>query len=262
MLLKGMVSVLTGSGRINSIGAATARLLARNGSHVVINCLNSKEQAEKVVSECSSYGVSSELFVGDITNTETCKSLATFVKDKFGRVDTIVNCVGATKPASYENLELLNAADFMKLFSVNVIGPYLMAQAFQSMLRESKIASIVNVSSTAALTGISSSIAYATSKGAENSLTLALAQALSPEVRVNAVCPSFVDSSWWETPFKDKKDKYEALVESMKEKNLLKRVIKPEDVALTILSVIQNPVMTGEIIRLDAGAHIGKSNSR
>ncbi len=262
MILKGMVSVLTGAGRINSIGAATARILAKNGSHVVINCLNSRLQAEQVVSECASHGVSSELFVGDITDVDVCKSLATFVKDKFGKVDTIVNCVGSTHPAPYEKLELLTASDFMKVFSSNVIGPYLIAQAFQPLLKASKIASITNVSSTAALTGISSSIAYATAKGAENSLTLALAQALSPEVRVNVVCPSFVDSSWWEIPFKDKQEKYEALLQTMKEKNLLNRVIKPEDVALAIFSVIQNPVMTGEIIRLDAGAHIGKSNSR
>lgn len=262
MILKGMVSVLTGAGRLNSIGAATARLLAKNGSHVVINCLNSKSQAEKVVSECAAYGVSSELFVGDVTDAATCKNLSDFVKNKFGKVDTIVNCVGSTHPAPYEKLELLTAADFMKLFATNAIGPYLIAQAFQGLLRESKIASITNVSSTAALTGISSSIAYATAKGAENSLTLALAQALSPEVRVNAVCPSFVDSSWWEIPFKDKKEKYEALLQTMKEKNLLNRVIKPEDVALAIFSVIQNPVMAGEIIRLDAGVHIGKANTR
>jgi 3-oxoacyl-[acyl-carrier protein] reductase len=262
MKLKDKVAVITGAGRENGVGAATAKLLAQEGVHVVIHCLKSEEEAKKIVAQCSAFGVSAALFLGDLTKQSVCQALAKHVKEKWGRADIIVNCLGATKPAPYEKLESLTEEDFNHVLAVNVIAPYLVVQAFQSLLRASGDGAIVNISSTAALTGKSSSIAYAAAKGAENSLTLALAQALSPEVRVNAICPAFIDSSWWDKFYKGQDDKYQALVNSVKEGNLLNRVLKPIDVATMILSVIKNPVMTGEIIRLDAGAHVGKANFR
>lgn len=198
MLLEGAVAVLVGAGRENSIGAATAKLLIEQGCHIVINCLKSQQQAEAVVQQCrqNNRNADAELFIGDATKKETCQGLVNFVKSKWGRTDILINCLGATKSASYEKLEQLTEEDFSKLFAINAIAPYLMTQAFQSMLKESGDGVIINVSSAAGITGKGSSIAYAAAKGAENTLTLALAQALSPEVRVNAVCPSFVDSSW------------------------------------------------------------------
>lgn len=257
MDLKGCVAVLVGAGRKNSIGAATARLLAQEGCHVLLNCIKNKEQALSVAEECKAWGVKADVFLGDATQLETCLAMERQVQSKWGRADILINCVGLTKSVAYDKLELLQAEDFQRLFAVNVIAPYLMAQTFQTLLKQSKHAVIVNVSSAAGMTGKGSSIAYAAAKGAENTLTLALAQALSPQIRVNAVCPSFVDSSWWEESFADKKDKYAALLRSMQNNNVLGKVLKPEDVAHTILSVIKNPVMTGELIRLDAGAHLG-----
>jgi len=224
--------------------------------------LKNESQAERVVAECREAGAEAELFLGDVTRQETCREMASLVGSKWGRADVVVNCLGATKGASYEKLEQLTEEDFARLFAVNATAPYLVAQAFQPLLRASGDGVLINVSSAAGITGKSSSIAYAAAKGAENTLTLALAQALSPEVRVNAVCPSFVDSSWWEETFDGKEDKYKALVKSMQGSNLLRRVLTPVDVAQTIMSIILNPVMTGELIRLDAGAHVGKANPR
>ena len=262
MIFKGAVAVLSGAGRRNGVGAATARLLAQNGCNILINCLKNKDQALSVVDDCRREGVEAELFVGDVTKSQTCHEMAELVREKWQRTDIVINSLGVTKGASYEKLEQLSEDDFQKMFSVNATAPYLMCQAFQSMLRESGDAAVINVSSAAGITGKGSSIAYAAAKGAENTLTLALAQALSPEVRVNAVCPSFIDSSWWEETFAGKDDKYQSLVKSMQGTNLLRRVLKPQDVAQMIFTVLQNPVMTGELVRLDAGAHVGKANPR
>lgn len=262
MLLKGAVAILCGAGRKNGVGAATARLLAHQGCHILLNCLKSSAPAEDIVNECLQIGTEAALFLGDATQKETGTQMAELVRDKWGRADILVNCLGMTKPASYENLEALNADDFAKLFAVNATAPYLMCQAFGHLLRASGDGVVVNVSSAAGITGKGSSIAYAAAKGAENTLTLALAKALSPNVRVNAVCPSFINSSWWEAQFDPKSDKYQKLLQNIKANNLLKKVLKPIDVAQTILSIIQNPVMTGELVRLDAGAHIGKASSR
>lgn len=262
MQLKDAVAVISGAGKERGVGAAVARRLAKEGCNILINCLKSEQQAQKIVNECRHFGVESELFVADATKQKNCLEMANFVKEKWGRASLLINCLGATKSASYEDLSALNEYDFARIFSVNVTAPYLMCQAFQELLKNSGDAVVVNVSSSAGITGKGSSIAYSAAKGAENTLTLSLAQALSPEVRVNAICPSFIDSSWWDEKFKGKEDKYKALVKSMQDSNLLKKVLTPEDVAETIFSVINNPVMTGELIRLSAGAHIGKANFR
>ena len=262
MFLRGAVAVLSGAGRKHGVGAATAKMLASRGCNVLINCLKNEDQAKSVILECKAFNVDAEYFIGDATQPETSKKMAFLAKEKWGRTDILVNCLGVTKSASYEKLEDLTHEDFAKLLAVNITAPYMMSQAFQALLRASGNGVIVNVSSAAGISGKGSSIAYAAAKGGENTLTLALSQAFSPEVRVNAVCPSFIDSSWWEESFEGKQDKYLALVKSIQDSTLLNRVLKPVDVALTIMSLIENPVITGELIRLDAGAHIGKANPR
>ena len=212
MLLKNKLAILTGAGRTNGVGAATAKLLAAEGCNILINCLKNQEQAQSVASECQKFGVEAEVFLGDVSQTEICQSMAALVRDKWGRADVIVNCVGFTKSAPYEKLDKLTAEDFAKIFAINTTAPYLIAQAFQDLLKASGDGVIVNVSSAAGITGKGSSIAYAAAKGGLNTLTLALSQALSPEVRVNAVCPSFIDSSWWEESFVGKEDKYQDLL--------------------------------------------------
>jgi 3-oxoacyl-[acyl-carrier protein] reductase len=262
MPLKNSVAVLTGAGRSNGVGAATARALAKKGSNILLNCLKSKTQAEEVVEDCKKEGVDARLFVGDLSQARNCQELASIAQSTWGRADIIVNCLGQTKSVPYENLSALTLSDFEEIFATNTFAPFLIAQAFQQLLKQSGNGVIVNVSSAAGITGKGSSIPYAAAKGAENTLTLSLAQALSPEVRVNAVCPSFIDSSWWEESLPRDGEKYRALVQSMQNNNLLRRTLTPHDVAKTIVDIIENPFMTGELIRLDAGAHIGKANYR
>jgi 3-oxoacyl-[acyl-carrier protein] reductase len=262
MILKGAVAVLTGAGRLNGVGAFTAKLLAEEGCNILINCIRKKDQALEVIDNCRALGVEAELIMGDVTKKEDCLTISNFVQKKWARTDILINCVGATRSVPYEKMDLLNEGDFYSAFDANVLAPFLMAQSLQSQLRKSGNGVIVNVSSAAGITGKGSSIAYAAAKGAENTLTLALAQALSPEVRVNAVCPSFIDSSWWEDVYSGRGEQYNQLITNIKNSNLLRRVLTPQDVANTILSIIKNPVMTGELIRLDSGAHIGIANPR
>lgn len=262
MILKGAVAVLTGAGRLNGVGAATAKMLASEGCNILINCIKNKEQANEIVNVCKRFGVEAESYIGDITQKENCTNISSFVQKKWGRADILVNCVGITKNIPYEKLDMLSELDFSSILATNITAPFLMAQSLQTLLRQSGDGAIINVSSAAGITGKGSSIAYAAAKGGENTLTLALAQALSPEIRVNAVCPSFIDSSWWEDTYSGREDKYKNLVQSMQNSNLLRRVLTPTDVARTILSIIHNPVMTGELIRLDSGAHIGFANPR
>lgn len=257
-----MLAVLAGAGRKRGVGAATARVLANKGYDIVLNCLKSKEQAEDVVAECRDSGVRAEVFMGDITQSAICKDMANFVKEEWGRTDVLVNCIGVTKGASYEDLSALTEDDFTRILTGNITAPYLMAQAFQELMTKTGDACLINVSSAAGISGKGSSIAYAAAKGGENTLTLALAKALSPEVRVNAVCPSFIDSSWWEESFAGREEKYATLIKNMQSSNLVGKVLTPEDVARAIVYLIESPMISGELLRLDGGAHIGQANPR
>lgn len=263
--LKNNVAVLTGAGRKDGVGAALARLLAKEGCHVLVNCLTPKKETKEILAECRSFGVEAELFIGDLTDKKICQALANFAAQKWNRVDILVNCIGFSKSAAEGNPLNHHAADFTELLNINVVAPYMMCQVLEDLLRSAENPAVVNVSSNAGLTGKGSSLAYAVAKGAENTLTLGLAQALSPEIRVNAVCPAFIDSSWWDDkPFANEKldrnsNTYEAFKQSIKENNLLQKTLKPVSVAYTILTILKNPMLTGELIRIDAGAHIGKA---
>ncbi len=261
MMLKNAVAVLIGAGRCNGIGAATAKLLASHGCSILINCLKSKNEAMQVIQECRNSASNAELYMGDVCDEQVCHAMADYVEKKWGKADIVINCQGTTKSASYEDLYALTENDFLNLFRVNALSPYLIVQAFHKLLKKSDSPVVVNVSSSAGITGKGSSIAYAIAKGAENTLTLSLAQALAPDIRVNAVCPSFVDSSWWENSYKENEDKYRNFVSNMKKTNLLEKTLVPLDVAKAILAIVENPAINGELIRLDAGAHIGRAKN-
>jgi 3-oxoacyl-[acyl-carrier protein] reductase len=115
---------------------------------------------------------------------------------------------------------------------------------------------VVNVASIAGVVGNGSSVAYAASKGALNTMTLSLARALAPEIRVNAVCPGFVETRWLQQGFGDQsyataKANYEASVP-------LKQVISPEAVSDAVVWLLLGAgLVTGEFIIVDSGFHLG-----
>ena len=119
--------------------------------------------------------------------------------------------------------------------------------------------SIVNVSSHSGFSGIGSSIAYASSKGALNTLTLSLARALAPEIRVNAVCPGYVDTPWHEkSPYASKTDEGAAAFrQRIAEKSALKRLTTPDDVAeAACWFALGGLAITGETLIIDGGTHL------
>jgi 3-oxoacyl-[acyl-carrier protein] reductase len=164
----------------------------------------------------------------------------------------LVNNAGTTVSADARDLDALSADDFRRLYDVNLIGAYQMTRAAVAALRASGRGSVVNTSSIAGLTGLGSSIAYAASKGAMNAMTLALARSLAPEVRVNAVCPGFVDSAWWARRHD------EETIEKMRKRSasaaLLRRTAPSEEVAeAVVLFAIGSPSITGQLLAIDNG---------
>ena len=156
-------------------------------------------------------------------------------------------------------MDLLDAEEFMRVYSVNLIGNYQMCRAAAPHLKASGDAAIVNISSVGAMRAGGSSMAYTASKGALNNLTLSMARALAPEVRVNALCPGGMLGAWTRKILTEKQ--YQERLDKAKTEYPLHRGIWPRDVAVAALFLVEGATtMTGECIRMDCGQHLGETN--
>lgn len=252
--LTNRVAIITGSS--SGVGAATARLLSSLGCNVVINYNSNAEGARQVAADCEEMGAQALIFGANVAADEECRAMVAAAMEKWGRVDILVNNAGTTKFVEHSNLDGLSAEDFQRIYSVNVIGCYQMTRAVSAHMKAAEDGgAVVNVASTAGITGMGSSIAYAASKGAMVTMTLALARALGPKIRVNAVCPGFIEGEWLRQGFGD--EKYEALLQSNREAAVLGVTATPATVADAILVFISGPqVITGETLIVDGGRHL------
>ena len=205
------VAIITGGSR--GVGAATANLLASKGWNVTITCTSSMEDAKHVVEECEKHGVEVIALAADVSDDASCVKTAEETINRWGRIDALVNNAGTTKFVfNHADLDGLDAEDFLHIYKVNVVGPFQMVRACKEMLNKSDNPSVVNISSIAGIKGIGSSLAYASSKGALNTMTKSMARNLGP-IRVNAICPGFIQGDWLRKGMGD--DLYNAAKENL-----------------------------------------------
>ncbi len=253
MNLTGKCAIVTGSSA--GVGAATALMLARAGASVIINCTKSRDAAEAVAAQCREAG-SPDAFVvsADVASDVDCLRLAAAARDRWGRLDYLVNNAGTTKFVAAHKLNGLSAQDFHDIYGVNTIGVFQMVRACETALRASRGA-VVNVSSIAGQEGMGSCIAYAASKGALNTLTVALARVMGTEARVNAVLPGFIETGWLKAGMGEA---YEANKQHYKDTAALGEVLTPEDVAEAIVYLLTASKVTGQLLRIDGGRQVGR----
>ena len=254
----GLYAIVTGSA--SGLGAATAALLAKGSGKIVVNYSNSKKEAEETADICRKAGAEVVVVQGDVSRDEDCKKIAA-AAGGWGRLDILVNNAGTTKHVPHHDLDGLSAEDFQRIYAVNTIGPFQMIRAARSLLEagakaNGRASAVVNVSSVAGISGGGSSVAYAASKGALNTMTQSLARALAPLIRVNTVCPGYIDTPWFtkgrgEAGAKQVRDSVIARVP-------LKSASTAEDIAQLVcfLALPQSGQMTGEFVRMDAGLHL------
>ena len=254
---EGPVAIVTGAG--SGIGAACATALAARGCRVVVNYQHSREGASDIVSQCQALGVEAVSVQGSVADDKDCRSILDETVNTFGRVDLLVNNAGVTRFADQKDLDALDAADFEHIMSVNVAGSYQMTRTAVPFLKKSDRAAVVNVSSHSGISGIGSSMAYAASKGALNTMTLSLARNLAPLIRVNAVCPGFVDTKWLSGKLSD-----EALTEFREKGSTaapLQTFVTPADVADAVCWLgLQARSVTGQLLVIDGGTHLTTAN--
>lgn len=252
--LQGKVAIVTGSS--SGVGAATARLLASQGCRVVINYNANAEGAKAVAADCEKLGGSAIIFGGNVANDDDCRAMAQLAIDEWGHIDILVNNAGTTKFVDHSDLAGLDEEDFQRIYSVNVIGAYQMIRAVNDCMQQQEAGGVVvNVASTAAVTGIGSCVAYAASKGALVTMTLSLARSLGPKVRMNAVCPGFIEGEWLQKGLGD--EAYQKMMDANRRAAPLGVTATADTVADAILHFITGPqIVTGETLIVDGGRHL------
>ena len=248
------VAIVTGGG--TGVGAASARALAARGYDVLVNYAHSADAAEQVVMEIRAMGGDACAMQGDVAEDEACRALADAALARWGRIDALVHSAGVTQFVSMGDLAGQNAADFHAIYAVNVIGAYQMVRAVEPALRRSPCGAIVMISSIASLNGTGSSYAYAASKGALNTLTVALARNLAP-IRVNAVLPGMIDGDWLRRGLGDAG--FEQARQAFEQSSTLGVICQPDDIARMVVPLVCDAtVVTGQLITVDAGALLGR----
>jgi len=246
-------AIVTGSA--TGVGAASALALARRGWDVLINYSRSEREARDTEAACRAAGADTVLVRGDVAQDADCRAITQAALQRWGRLDALVNNAGITTFAGAGQWDALDAEAFQRIYAVNVVGAFQMVRACAPALKEAGGA-IVNVSSIAGSLGIGSSVPYVASKGALNSMTLHLARALAPQVRVNAVCPGMITTRWFSDGVGQ--EAYERLKANYERGAPLGRASSAEDVADAVLWLIEGArTVTGETILLDSGVHLG-----
>jgi 3-oxoacyl-[acyl-carrier protein] reductase len=247
------VAIVTGAA--SGVGAATARLLAGRAHDLVLNYRRSGALASETVEACRAAGAQVAVVQGDVADDAVCRTLAREAVQRWGRIDAVVNAAGATRFVPISNLEGIQAQDFQDIFAVNTIAPFQTARAAASHFIDG--GAVVNVSSISALSGNGSSIPYVVSKAALNALTLSLARALAPKVRVNTVMPGLIEGRWMKEGLGE--EAYERVKGQYADTSLLGRVATPEHIAAAIAWLL-DPLclMTGQLMTVDSGFTLGK----
>jgi 3-oxoacyl-[acyl-carrier protein] reductase len=253
MDFKDKVAIVTGSA--TGLGAATAIKLGSLGGKVVINYTKSEVEAKETAAEVEKAGGKALLCRADVANDADCRRMAQTALDSWGRIDALVNNAGSTKFVAHGDLEGLSAEDFQRIYAINVVGAFQMARACTPAMRKAGRGAIVNVSSIAGVSGIGSSVAYAASKGALNTMTLSLARVLGPEISVNAICPGFIQGKWLRQGLGAAT--YDAYKSQLESTTPLQKTCTPQELAdVVAFLILGTGLITGETIMVDGGHHL------
>ena len=244
MSLAGKGALITGGG--TGVGRATALALAQRGVNVAVNYSRSADEAAQTVQDIQAAGVDAIAIQADVASDPAVRAMVEQTAAAFGRLDILVQSAGTTVFVSADDLDGLSEEAWDRILAVNLKGAFFTARAAVPHLRASGAGAIVNISSTAGQTGRGSSLAYAASKGALNTMTKSLARALAPEIRVNAVAPGIIATRWVAG--------HADFLAIATERTPLQKAATAEDVAHTVLHLVESLHTTGQVVVLDGGA--------
>jgi 3-oxoacyl-[acyl-carrier protein] reductase len=243
------VALVTGAA--TGIGRSAAITLAKNGYDVVINFSRSEEAAKFTAQQCEAAGARAFLYRCDVSDDAGVRAMLAATEKEYSRLDVLINNAGTTVDIEPKNLEAMKIEDWNRVFNVNVLGLFLVTRAAVPLLKNSPNGCIVNTCSIAGLRPSAQPLPYAASKAAVANLTKTLANALGPQIRVNAVAPGWIEGEWMKRTLAEN---YQGLMARRAKYTPLKRCCTEDDVADSMMSLIlHNRFVTGEIIIVDGG---------
>ena len=262
--LDGKVAVVTGAGRMRSIGRPIAIELARAGCDIVLTGTGraperypDDEKAagwrdiESVAEEVRAQGRRALAVVSDVADPASVDALVATVLKEFGRVDIVINNAGAARGADRVPVVDLDFDIWSHVINVNLHGTFLMSRAFaRQMVPAGRGGSIINISSIAGRMAPAATAAYGASKAAIHALTCSMAKELGPDqIRVNAICPGLIETSRMDDMRANNTfDRAVGLIP-------LRRAGTGEDIASKVVFLCsdQGSWTTGDIITVDGG---------
>lgn len=241
--LQGKVALVTGGS--GDIGSATCRRLAGAGAQVVVNYRSSEAAAQAVLDALAGAGHS--ICHAAVDKPEDVQRMAGFVRERYGRLDVLVNNAGFTRYVDHADLDALDDELIDSIFQTNWRGAFACIRACKNLLVADGGGVVINLSSLAGRSGQGSNVAYCASKAALDSMTRSLGRALAPQIRVVSVSPGLVDG-----PYAASFDP--AWIEEQTRRTPLGRLVTAEDVAETIYAVVVHmPMTTGTYVPVDGG---------
>ncbi len=234
------------TGASKGLGAAIAKVFAKNNHNIILNYNNSEERAIELAEELKKYNVEVLPIKADMTNEEEIKNMVNKSIEKFQKIDVLVNNAGIAIDTTFEDKTKEN---FIKTIDTNLIGPFLVSRYVGETMLKEKQGNIINISSTNGIdTYYEYSLDYDASKAGLISLTHNLALHYAPYIRVNCIAPGWINTEMNKELDKDYIKEEEAKI-------LLNRFAEPEEIAKVVyfLSTEDAKYINNETIRVDGG---------
>ena len=239
----GRVAVVTGASR--GIGAASATGLAEAGAALVLSA-RQPEALEAKAEELRSLGAQVATVAADLSDLSALAGLVDLARDRFGRLDIVVNNVGGTPPRPFANTKTRHLE---RALSWNLLTAYELVQAAVPVMLEGGGGSIINISSAAGHLPERGYLAYGTAKAALDSLTRFLAADLGPRIRVNAVAPGAIETEAMAGMLD------ETIRAGIIARTHTRRLGRPEDIAAAVVYLASeaSSFVTGKVLEVDGG---------
>ncbi|HJZ44549.1 MAG TPA: SDR family NAD(P)-dependent oxidoreductase [Hyphomicrobiaceae bacterium] len=247
--LEGRIALVTGAGA--GIGRATARLFAAEGAHVYVTDVNGPA-AETVAGEIAKSGAAAQAIAADVSRGQDVTAMFRAVEKAHGRLDILVNNAGLNVRGDFRHL---SDADWVRIREVNLDGVVRVARDGFALLQASGRGSLINVASIMAHRGLRQLTAYSATKGAITALTRGLAVEYAPyNIRVNAICPGFVETALTERALKNP-----GIAKALLESTPLRRFGQAEEIAKAALFLAGDDAsyVTGAELAVDGGMSAG-----
>ena len=244
-LLTDEVCIITGAGK--GFGKAIAKKFADNGAKLAL-ITRTQSDIDDLNREFYGYENKFLAIFGDVSDQDTVNSFVAEVKNKFGRIDVLVNNAGMRFRKKFEEITL---EEFSLILNVNVVSIFMLCKAVMPTMVEQKAGKIINISSVVGTLGLPELSAYATSKAAIIGLTKALSVEYGvSNIQVNALAPGFCKTSYFEN-FKQKSELYDFTIE----RTPMRRWGESEEVANSCLFLASSlsSYVTGDVINVDGG---------